>query len=185
MHQLYNDLENRAIVLGAGSEPETYLIWATHPTLRDEMAYKQNVVLKQVKPEEIEPTASLCSREQPKRRWTSNSIDLRSESPKRPRTDHHQQRPLATPRPQQPFARAQQPVQHDLQQAYRVNRGHVIHQKDHDTGLSIMFSNQKLRDYVKSVEASAEMNDEYLFRTMREMVDEELVGAGFPRLPML
>lgn len=37
---------------------------------------------------------------------------------------------------------------------------------------------------MKSVEASAEIGDEYLFRTMREMVDEELVGAGFPRLPM-
>jgi len=185
VHQLHNDLENRAIVLGAGSEPETYLIWGTHPASRDAMTYNQNVFLRTVEPEEPEPTGSLRSREQPKRRWTSNSIDLRSESPKQPRTEYHQQRPLATPQLQQPFVRAQQPAQHGLQQAYRVIRGHVIHQKDQDTNLSIMFSNQKLRDYMKSVEASAEMNDQYLFRTMREMVDEELMGAGFPRLPML
>jgi hypothetical protein len=47
-----------------------------------------------------------------------------------------------------------------------------------------MFSSQKLSDYMKSVVASVEMSDGYLFRTMREMVDEKLVGAGFPRLPM-
>lgn len=184
MHQLHNDLENRAIVLGAGSEPETYFIWGTHPTLRDAKAYNKNIVLEQVEAEEPEPTGSLRSRGQRKRRWTSNSIDRRSGSRKQSRPDHNQQRPIATPRSRQPLTHAQQTLQHDLQQAYRVIRGHVIHQKDQDTSLSIMFSSQKLSDYMKSVVASVEMSDGYLFRTMREMVDEKLVGAGFPRLPM-
>jgi hypothetical protein len=95
-----------------------------------------------------------------------------------PPTSHHQQRPLARSHPQQP-------VQHDLQRAYLVIRAHVIKQKDQAIDLSIMFSNPALLNYMKSVEAAAERNDAYLFRTMREMVDEELVGTGFPRLPTM
>lgn len=147
------------------------------------MAYTQNVVLKQVDPEEPEPTGPLRSREQPKRRRTSNSIDLRSESPKLPRTDHHQQHPLATPRPQQSMTGTRQPLLPDLQQAYQQILEYVIDQEDQDTGLSIMFSSQKLQKYMKSVEAAAERNDEYLFRTMRRKVNEELSKAGFARLP--
>lgn len=62
---------------------------------------------------------------------------------------------------------------------------HVIDQEDHNTGLSIMFSNPRLQKYMKHVVAAAEMIDAYLFRTMREMVDGELAGTGFPRLPAM
>jgi hypothetical protein len=320
VHKLSNDLENRVIVLGGESEPGTYLIWGTHPTLQNAMAYNQNIVLKQVDSQEAELSRPSRSREHAKKRRAPTPIALHephreAQPQKRPRNDpflprtfsfprelairsvsvtsdassmyplkiedtwntrdeythlhsdlinfspntgpartgtdgltgrsglpagtrtplqlqnirgdheqdllgsttpfaktplvpqkassraqqpaatrsgpmlsdsahlsqnqpptsHHQQHPLA---PSQP----QQPVQHDLQQAYLVIRAHVIKQKDQATGLSIMFSNPALLDYMKSVEAAAERNDAYLFRTMREMVDEELVGTGFPRL---
>lgn len=62
---------------------------------------------------------------------------------------------------------------------------HIIDQEDQATGLSIMFSNHKLQDYMMSAEATAERDNAYLFRTMREIIDEELAGTGFPRLPTM
>jgi hypothetical protein len=149
------------------------------------MAYNRNIVLRQVHYQEPEQSLPSPTREPAKKRQAPESIDSHSDSEahKQPRTNHHQQHPLARSPSHQPLAGAQQPGQLDFQQAYRVVRNHVIAQKDRDMGLSIIFSNDKLLDCMKSLEAAAKRNDGYLFRLMREVIDEELAGTGFPRLP--
>jgi hypothetical protein len=99
-----------------------------------------------------------------------------------PTTGHEQHDQPAFSRVQQPLAGAQQARRPDLQQGYRVILDHVCNQEDLTTELSVMFSSAKLQKYMKGLEVSAEMVDAYLFRTMRDMIDEELVARGFAKL---
>jgi hypothetical protein len=50
-------------------------------------------------------------------------------------------------------------------------------------GLPFICLNAKLERYLKGLEVVASRNNAYVFRSMRDMIDEELANVGLPTLP--
>jgi hypothetical protein len=78
--------------------------------------------------------------------------------------------------------KTQQPQPYDFQKAVINIRAHVTSQEDIN-GLPVICSNATLQKYMKGLEDAASDNNAYVFRNMRNAIDEELVKIGLPALP--
>jgi hypothetical protein len=90
--------------------------------------------------------------------------------------------PARVPDPQQATTTIQEPHERDFKELFPDIRAHVNDQVDSD-GLPVICSNAKLERSLKGLEIAASRNNAYVFRSMRDMIDEELANVGLPTLP--
>jgi len=87
-----------------------------------------------------------------------------------------------SPRSQHVDPNTQNSHKRDLGESFLDTRAHVNSQVDSD-GLPVICSNAKLETYLKGLEAAASKDNAYVFGSMRDMINGELVRVGLPGLP--
>lgn len=73
----------------------------------------------------------------------------------------------------------------DLDSAFHIAFRHLLKQKEHNKGSSVLTTNQTIRGLVKDLEGCKDAQDESWFKMTWFAIDEALTEAGLENLPFL